>query len=483
MLALPKLRTLPSWFAHNWDSPKVLIPLSLLTIYLLGVAAFSVWYLPGTTINGQSVTLRTARGATSLAMGQARDYELSVQGDGIGLHLGGADIALAVDQDVFYEGARARLASWTWPVALFLPRDYEVSDGVTFNEEQLTAAVEAAVDSVNQDATNPKSASLAYNEEKGTFFIEGEREGTAVNRKRTVERATHSVKTLNPTLELGEEDLRQPNIVASDPRLSTVVDRANTYATSSIDLTVDGNVVKTLDGGVLNPYLIIDDSCNLACDTESLATWARTDLSAEIDTVGTVRTYTRANDGKRIEVYGGGTYGWSMDSATFAKMLCDEIMANSTKPIEIPMKSEGAVYVRGKQDWGPRYLDVDLSEQYVRFFDEDSNIIMESECVSGDISKNDGTVTGVYALENKETDKTLIGLDNNYDGEPDYENEVDYWMPFFGGFGLHDALWRDYFGAEVYTVAGSHGCVNLPYYSAQLLYSLIEVGDPVIVHY
>ena len=30
--------------------------------------------------------------------------------------------------------------------------------------------------------------------------------------------------------------------------------------------------------------------------------------------------------------------------------------------------------------------------------------------------------------------------------------------------------------------AGSHGCVNMPYYKAQELFGLIEAGMPVIVY-
>ena len=56
-------------------------------------------------------------------------------------------------------------------------------------------------------------------------------------------------------------------------------------------------------------------------------------------------------------------------------------------------------------------------------------------------------------------------------------------MPFYGGYGLHDAIWRDTFDYDTYLTDGSHGCVNLPYYAAATLYELCEVGDPVVVHW
>lgn len=36
-----------------------------------------------------------------------------------------------------------------------------------------------------------------------------------------------------------------------------------------------------------------------------------------------------------------------------------------------------------------------------------------------------------------------------------YETPVSYWMPFNGNIGLHDAIWRDSFGADIYKKSGS----------------------------
>ena len=82
-------------------------------------------------------------------------------------------------------------------------------------------------------------------------------------------------------------------------------------------------------------------------------------------------------------------------------------------------------------------------------------------------------------LTYKEKDRILRGkkLDN---GKYEYESHVDYWMPFNGGIGLHDASWRSKFGGTIYQTSGSHGCVNLPPASAATLYDLLYKGIPVI---
>lgn len=79
-------------------------------------------------------------------------------------------------------------------------------------------------------------------------------------------------------------------------------------------------------------------------------------------------------------------------------------------------------------------------------------------------------------------------------GSPFYYDPtpVQYWMPFDGGEGLHDAWWRSNFGpgsnlaptnlGDGNTILGTHGCVNLPLAAAQLIWNWAPVGTTVVVH-
>ena len=104
--------------------------------------------------------------------------------------------------------------------------------------------------------------------------------------------------------------------------------------------------------------------------------------------------------------------------------------------------------------------------------------------VTGRVSDNHPTPTGVYYINgNKGTKQKLIGLDEDGDKKPDYENEVDWWMPFINNMvAFHDAPWRSSFGGQIYVDNGSHGCVNLPPEVAKQLYELAPVGTVVVVH-
>ena len=472
-----------AWFASNAKTPKVIVPAVLLVLYICGSLFFMSHYLPGTTVNGYDVSWGTIQAAVAPAKNEEDGYAVKVEGDGLDLSIKGSDVAFAFDDGSFSQSAQAHMPGWTWPIALILPRSFEVTEGVSYDAEKLEGLVSKAVDTVNEKATYPQNATRSYDKSKEAFVTTEEKGGTAVSHDSALESITRGVTTLQEHVELGDDELVKPALVQSSPNMDAAISRAEEVSNLSIELTVKGVKAATVEPELIRSWITLDDSYNVVGDIDRITEWTRGDLSAEVDTIATARTYTRTSDGKRIEVYGGGTYGWNVDGIELAEVIAQHIADNSSESIEIPMQSKAEVYVHGKQDWGPRYLDVDLTEQYVRFFDENSKIIMESECVSGDVIQNNQTVTGVFVLEDKKSPEILIGNDDNYDGEPDYENEVQYWMPFFGGYGLHDALWRDYFGADVYQYSGSHGCVNLPYYAAEQLYGLIKIGDVVVVHY
>ena len=128
---------------------------------------------------------------------------------------------------------------------------------------------------------------------------------------------------------------------------------------------------------------------------------------------------------------------------------------------------------------------MNLTTQFARMYDDGGNVIWYSYIVSGNTGEGRSTPTGTFAINSgKGRNQTLVGMDENGDGEPDYESKVTYWMPFVGNaVGLHDASWRSKFGGTIYQWNGSHGCVNLPTAKAAELYDLTRVGDKVIVHW
>lgn len=193
---------------------------------------------------------------------------------------------------------------------------------------------------------------------------------------------------------------------------------------------------------------------------------------AEIyDTVGTTRTF-QTYTGRYVEETGS-RYGWKIDVEAETKGL-RETLASGRSQERIPEFSQtGAAYTKS-DDIGYSYVEVDLSNQHV-YLIVSGKLVTDSPCVTGCVKNGHGTPDGLYSVTYKESPSVLRG--------EDYETKVNFWMPFNRGIGLHDATWRSEFGGDIYYSSGSHGCVNLPYKKAAVIYENIYAGMPVICYY
>lgn len=127
---------------------------------------------------------------------------------------------------------------------------------------------------------------------------------------------------------------------------------------------------------------------------------------------------------------------------------------------------------------GGRAIEVNLSSQSLLAC-QDGQAVFSTPITSGATGAGFPTITGQFAIYAKERSRYLNGRPYGWD----YNVYVDYWMPFSGGYGLHDADWRSSFGGSDYYYGGSHGCVNMPKSAAAFLYNWADVGTPVWVHY
>lgn len=130
------------------------------------------------------------------------------------------------------------------------------------------------------------------------------------------------------------------------------------------------------------------------------------------------------------------------------------------------------------------FVLIDLSEQTLWVLKstevtddlEVCEILLTTGIVSGTANTSRATPTGTYEVYSKVPGKYLRPSDGG-------KVWVDYWMPFNGSIGLHDATWRDIsqFGTDQYLKSGSHGCINMPHDMAAEVYNLVEVGTVVYV--
>lgn len=452
----------------------------LAVVYLAGALVFMDRFLPRTTVGDLDVSLKSSAEVQGMLADVIDDYVLKVEGQGFSLKLSAAEAGMRLDGRAATDAMHASANAWAWPLEILKAHDESDKLAATYNESGLGDTVRAAVDEFNKTATPPTDAVIAYSEAKGAFIVEPEAVGTALSYDAVIKAVDDAVLALQPTVKLGADVLQQPKVLSSDQKLTAAAEQANTMIKADLVLTMAGGTAGEVNADLISQWVRLGDDLSATLDEAALTAWVD-ELAAACNTVGTQRTYTRP-DGKVVTV-AGGVYGWSVDRDALLNLVKESVAAGTVQTAEVPCTSVGTGYNgAGAQDWGLRYCDIDLAEQYARFYDETGALIWESPIVSGIPDGVHDTSVGVYWLNQKASPSKLIGYEN---GKKIYESDVQYWMPFVGNvIGLHDADWQSSFGGTRYRDgAGSHGCVNLPPYKAAELYGIIQSGDVVVSHW
>ena len=455
----------------------------LLIVYIVGVVVFSDRLYPNTRLGDMDVSMQTSADLHQTMSNRIEGYILTVTGpNGFSQRISASDIGLALDGSVTLSQMVPNRSPFTWPVDIFMSHDISENVATSYNLAIAQSTVSSAVAKYNETATQPTNATIAYNSTKKAYEVVPEKAGTALDESKVATKIANAISSLTTTVKLTDEDLVQPTILSTDSRMSAAVAQAEKMGKADVAYTLGGVEVAHVSPTLIATWITLDQNYQASLDEAKLVEWARA-TAEPLNTRGSERTYTRA-DGKVVTV-SGGDYGWEVDVDAFVAQVQSDVAAGTTATSAVPCtadgEGEGFTQVGGA-DWGKRYVDVDLSEQYARFYDSDGSLIWECDFISGAPTSGKATPTGVYYIKTKESPSKLVGyLDN---GAKDYETTVSFWMPFIGNaIGFHDATWQPGFGGNMYAQGyGSHGCINISYGDAQALYSIIEPNDVVVVH-
>lgn len=120
------------------------------------------------------------------------------------------------------------------------------------------------------------------------------------------------------------------------------------------------------------------------------------------------------------------------------------------------------------------HIVVSIGQQHLWAYDGTTQVY-SSSVITGASDLGEATPIGTWKIYAKSSDVYLRG--------PTWDDFVQYWMPFFGAYGLHDASWRSptQFGTSTYPQEGSHGCVELPTATATWLYNWAAVGTSITI--
>lgn len=120
------------------------------------------------------------------------------------------------------------------------------------------------------------------------------------------------------------------------------------------------------------------------------------------------------------------------------------------------------------------FIEINLENQYLWFYRR-GDLVLSTPIVSGSVANGTETPKGAYSVSYKQKNAKLAG--------PGYSYTVDYWIPFYGNIGIHDAKWQDSYGGDIYlTEDGSHGCVEVPEDIIEAIYENASTYIPVFVY-
>lgn len=452
---------------------------AIAAVYLVGVFVFSTHFMPNTHISDMDLTMKTAQDLQSDFEEKVGNYTVKVKGNGLDLDVASADADLKVDS---YGMAREIFSAqnpWAWPLEII--GDHDNTSVLTnfVSADSLSNLIKKEVKAINKNASDPTNAYCAFSPEQNKYVIIGEQTGTKLNYDAVMQSVLLGVMGLEELVVLDSSTLEQPKVLSTDERLAEVAKKANKLASTNLNIKMGGNQVTTVTAADVSKWIEITSKYKVKFNSDEMSKWVQ-ELADSLNTVGSERTYKRP-DGKKVTV-SGGDYGWAINTDSLVSQLTTKIKNGAQEDVEVPVLQSGSGFSGiGDKDWGNRYIDIDISEQHAVFYDENSKVIWESDIVSGLPSGGRSTPQGVFDINLKGTNVTLIG--RNSKGKVTYRTKVTYWMPFKdNAVGLHDATWQPSFGGNRYLYGGSHGCVNLPKSKAEELYGLIEVGDVVVVH-
>ncbi|MCM1044389.1 MAG: L,D-transpeptidase/peptidoglycan binding protein [Candidatus Gastranaerophilales bacterium] len=227
------------------------------------------------------------------------------------------------------------------------------------------------------------------------------------------------------------------------------------------------------EGGMDFPVLTEDGQFVL--DEEAVRAYVA-DLAETYDTYGKDREFMSTR-GDLVTVPAGGTYGTLLDQEAEVAYLMENLLTAEChageEVLHIPAYEMQGV-ARGRNDIGSTYIEVDMTQQKMYYYEE-GELVIETDIVTGNTGRRMGTPQGVNFVYNKQRNRVLRG--------PGYASRVSYWVPVKGNIGIHDASWRSEFGGELYQTGGSHGCINTPTDVMAELYEKVEIGTPVVMFY
>ncbi len=218
-----------------------------------------------------------------------------------------------------------------------------------------------------------------------------------------------------------------------------------------------------------------EEKLTIAPNKDAINTYVAS-VASQVDVAAVTKQINMVNGA--VRTVNEGKNGLALDQAALVAALAagitdkkETVALGVANTVTFKTRTNNTVDLEGK------YIEINLSRQHLWAYDN-KQLVFDAPITSGATGAGFATVQGLFSIKAKQTNRNLNGYGIGYD----YNVFVNYWMPFSGNYGMHDASWRTSFGGQDYYYGGSHGCVNLPAAAAAWVYNFVNVGTPVWVH-
>lgn len=438
------------------------------TAYIIGINYFSSHFLPGSMVNGFNCSYMTQEETENLLTAKTNAYVLEIVTRGNGIEgISAEEVGLQYTSDGSVKNLIMEQNRFRWFLSFNQKQSYKLDTSVSYDREKLIQAVKGLKCMQEENTIPPADAYIKENDEG--FEIVPEEMGTTLKPKTVLQVLAKAMLSMRRSVNLEKEGCYlEPKVFSNDKTLVKNCERINKF--TDIVITYDfADRTETVDRSVIKNWLIKDEDDNYILDKQKIAEFVN-DLGYKYDTFGCTRTF-HTYDG-REKILQGGDYGWAIDQTAETEALIKIIKSGETQVREPVYAYEG--WSRATNDIGYTYVEIDLTSQRLIFY-KDGIPIADTPVVTGNPNiAGMETPTGCYAVDAMKSPAVLTG--------EGYAQDVNFWMPFAGNVGMHDAPWRADFGGSLYIFEGSHGCVNIPYDQAKIIYENIDIGAPVVVY-
>lgn len=521
-------------------NPTILVAsLSLVCILAIALGVYLYYgyqhkeeFFKGTTINGIDVGGMTVEEVETMLAEKTNNYDLVVTAkDGQTAEITAKDIDYHYVSDGSVQKIFDKQIWWLWVKGYIGDKrdSHEASAGVAYDKDALKNIMNSWSFMIKENQTAPVDAALSYVENQ--YVVTEHTDGNTIDETLMFDALVAAVNNSKKELNIEEAGAYVlPAVTSDDEVLNDNAKTLNEQINCTIVHNMPDGTTKVLNPETLRSWMSTDENGRYYRDdtvfNEKIAAYVQ-ELNAAIEANnGSTVTFTSCNPSNprqiSIKNYTGGK--WTLDVEQETTQLTNEIFTNASATRE-PIYSSRKF--QGNGALGSTYVEIDMSAQHLWYF-EGNQLMLECDIVSGTYTNsNRRTPEGIYSVDYKQEDRVLRGemvetvtevqvpvevtvpgtdpvldeygnviqdgtpptttiqykTETKVEQKPEYETPVNYWMPFNGGIGMHDASWRGSFGGTIYKYSGSHGCINMPLSKAGELYSMIETGCTVVCYY